>query len=279
MNNLKDSILSALGAFVISALTTVITVYFSDQNGGVVTPPPQNISGTEYNVIDVINFSDKKIDGLLISIPKALPIDKIISSNPIKYKKIDNIASSTDRTLLEISLIPSKTLTRIMFPSTSNSDNLKLINTEELGLSSDYFESNKFLSTKRLPLLFIPSIMVAIMFGLFKFYFDKQTTNLKERLVELDKSIHSLNERIQEASNQSQKAKLLLLARIRDYAKELDFWRDTIRKIITNRNTKQDADILFSTVTQKLSTWGTRPESKDFEAISVMADLIKDKQK
>lgn len=277
MNNFNDSILSALGAFFLSALTTIITVYFSDQNGGVVTPQPQNISGTEYNVIDVINFSDKKIDGLLISIPKALPIDKIISSNPIKYKTIDNIASSTDRTLLELSLIPSKTLTRIMLPSTSRSDNLKLINAEELGLSSDYFESNKFLSTKRLPLLFIPSIIVAIMFGFFKFYFDKETTKLKEKLVELDKSIHSLNEKIQQASNQSKKARLLLLARIKDYAKELDFWRDTIRKLISNRNNKQEANLLFSTVTQKLSTWGTRPESKDFEAISVMAELIKEK--
>ncbi|NFL34457.1 hypothetical protein FDB64_05100 [Clostridium botulinum] len=75
----------------------------------------------------------------------------------------------------------------------------------------------------------------------------------------------------------SKKRELLLLARIKDYKKELDFWRDTIRKVFYNsQNKKIDSEIIFDEITNNLKTYQTKDKRcEDFDAIKVMANIIK----
>ena len=76
--------------------------------------------------------------------------------------------------------------------------------------------------------------------------------------------------------------KILLLARLSDYSKELTFWRDTIRKILysMSKTGKKAAEEVIKEVTATLKTHSTLSESEDdFETIKMASLLLEKKSK
>jgi hypothetical protein len=70
--------------------------------------------------------------------------------------------------------------------------------------------------------------------------------------------------------------KILLLARISDYAKELQFWRDTVRKVLYQTSHEQStSEKLINQVTQALGTHTARTgETLDFDVIKAAAGIL-----
>jgi hypothetical protein len=67
------------------------------------------------------------------------------------------------------------------------------------------------------------------------------------------------------------------MARLSDYAKELSFWRDTIRKILVEQGqTLKDTDTIINNVTKSLKTYSTKAleDIESFESIKIAASLI-----
>jgi len=72
---------------------------------------------------------------------------------------------------------------------------------------------------------------------------------------------------------------LLQHARVGDLTKELDFWRDSIRKLIVEVGKKlDDGDTLVELVTRNLKTYSTARKA-DFEQVRVLAGLLRDAEK
>ncbi|MBT2668651.1 hypothetical protein J7J00_24790 [Bacillus sp. ISL-4] len=76
----------------------------------------------------------------------------------------------------------------------------------------------------------------------------------------------------------SKKSQILLLAKLNDYRKELNFWRDTIRKIIYQLpNGDSKAEQLIKIVSKSLKTYQTHEKQEhDFEALKVLSKMIRD---
>jgi hypothetical protein len=120
----------------------------------------------------------------------------------------------------------------------------------------------------------VPSLIIALVVGLASFLILVRLDGLKEKLEEAQKRMDDLLERFSEKENVSRKMKILALARITDYSKELSFWRDVVRRILYDSSNKKAADKVIDEVTESLRTYGTRKESREFNTILVMARMF-----
>lgn len=69
---------------------------------------------------------------------------------------------------------------------------------------------------------------------------------------------------------------MYLLARITDYSRELQFWRDTIRKVLYGVNfDEKSVDDIISNVSLVLKTYTTQEVKVDFEVVRELAERYK----
>jgi len=101
--------------------------------------------------------------------------------------------------------------------------------------------------------------------------YDKEQADANERIKKLE-VIH------QEQEKNIQRYRLILLARISDYEKELAFWRDTIRKIIYSAGgNKNQANEMINQITKVLETYHVQEKTVDFQAVMTIAELLTNK--
>ena len=103
---------------------------------------------------------------------------------------------------------------------------------------------------------------------------EKRLEIEEKDLVLQRKDFEKVKEDLNKEYNNYRKAKIILLARIRDYSKELDFWRDTIRKILYSipKNRKED---ITKIVTNNLRTYQTSDYNDDyFESAKMLAEIM-----
>ncbi|KOR80609.1 hypothetical protein AM232_20715 [Bacillus sp. FJAT-21352] len=83
---------------------------------------------------------------------------------------------------------------------------------------------------------------------------------------------------LEKIQTNSMKKQILLQAKLNDYRKELNFWRNTIRKIIyQSPNGEKKAEKLMEIVSSSLKTYQTNEkQNHDFESLKVLSKIIKD---
>jgi DNA repair exonuclease SbcCD ATPase subunit len=113
-------------------------------------------------------------------------------------------------------------------------------------------------------------------------------TELQEQVAsahtELQEQVASAHTELQQAVGEQERLhkelgriNVLMMARLSDYAKELDFWRDTIRKILyQGKGETLTAEGVVRQVTQTLKTYSTLSESFAWDAAKVMAGILRD---
>lgn len=128
----------------------------------------------------------------------------------------------------------------------------------------------------------------------FIIYFSNKLNSLGEKLKEtkelrdeegrkllnihenLKKDAEDLRERLQIVKNQAAKTNVLLHARISDYARELDFWRNTIKSLVVKGGgDMRSSEKIIETITEKLGTYQTSSKSRfNFDYIKVAAEIL-----
>jgi hypothetical protein len=111
---------------------------------------------------------------------------------------------------------------------------------------------------------------------------DAEKTSEKSILEsnKLSQKVSEFEAHLEKIKSDSIKKQILLLAKLNDYRKELNFWRNTIRKILYNQTDNQSADKLFKTVSSTLKTYQTNEKQEhDFESLKVLSEYIKDMDK
>jgi hypothetical protein len=94
---------------------------------------------------------------------------------------------------------------------------------------------------------------------------------------ETTRTVDDLRKEINEVRKADARIRILQGARLGDYSKELDFWRDTIRKVLYQSSSDEKiSEMLIRQVTESLKTYGTLESSKDYDAIAAMAKLLTD---
>jgi hypothetical protein len=93
---------------------------------------------------------------------------------------------------------------------------------------------------------------------------------------ELLKKLQETKEEITDIRNTHSRHKILLLARLSDYSKELSFWQDTVRKILYQQTgSGQSAEKLIEEIRNSLGTYTTKKGVEDdLNTVKVLADML-----
>jgi hypothetical protein len=110
---------------------------------------------------------------------------------------------------------------------------------------------------------------------------ERDAVERKRELAESKRERDQMKATLKAAEARLAKHRLLLLARISDYSRELDFWRNTVRKMLVDRGGSiSGADELIAGITRQLKTYGASEHGDaPFDAIMVAAEMLRDTER
>lgn len=101
-----------------------------------------------------------------------------------------------------------------------------------------------------------------------------------QRVKAADEALVAQRKDVQAVEVRVAKQRLLLLARISDYSKELLFWRNAVAKLMLAKGGDlKTANDVAEAVTNALQTHGTKALANDYEAVRVAASWLAESEK
>lgn len=264
---LKDAFYAGVLTFISTLGINYATEYFMQDHGDV-SATQVSINSQEYTEIQVDNFSSDKLNGLIFTTDIQLTDKKISSNKIIQISQERNDPSG--KLILKISNIPSNSSTKIFIPGKVDFD---LDSLQKAGLSISQVKPINRVKISIYIGLFT-SLVYAIGIYILSRIEDgkKEILNIKIRKVEDE--LNRIRTDNKEAINGYRKHLILHSARVSEYRKELDFWRNTIRKISYDSHQKNNID-LVKLVEMNLKTYKLKNlSSSDFDNIIYAADLL-----
>ena len=116
------------------------------------------------------------------------------------------------------------------------------------------------------------------------FEVNKKNDELEDTICKQNKEIEKLEKKAdayladsKEIKNSLRENKIYYLSRMKDYQKELTFWKDTVRKTLyQSGKANKETDILFEQITDTLKTYGTKSTADhNIEEITYLANRLK----
>lgn len=108
--------------------------------------------------------------------------------------------------------------------------------------------------------------------------FERDTTRIERTRSRFRRSLERIRSKAEgiqrDAAQRLTRIRVLLMARLDDYSRELEFWRNTIRKLVlASGEDRKSAEQLLKQVSKSLGTHHTG-QYEDFEALRVAAKLL-----
>ena len=280
----KKIIVDAIVTSLISSLVLFIinsgVYWFTKEKINITVTPSLYINNEYVTVISIKNFQNNK------SIQEInLWLDNVIVKNI--NTELKNVTTNNNIKINNIE--PDYTGSIIIYSEKEiNEQNLKVELNEKCNLvftnsqkESAYIQIINYLGTA-----LIYFIEFAIMLYLSNKISSKQVEKLKEK-VEEEEKVLKLLEKSQEKTTKQEKElqkiimknKLLLERKLSDYSRELNFWKDTIRKILygvsCDETKKKD---ICEIVTDNLKTYRTKEKCNYYELEEIMEKLKEDEK-
>jgi len=303
MRRITESTFFVISSIIVTLLSTTVLEIFSANDGRVNISPPIAVESSFYLPITIENYSSKTIDGVKISVPRQVEECSIHTSYPVEISE-KHKEGNLLRKKVTISDIDPKSKLQIMLPLPKENDHqfFSILNAKESKLSVEGFLQIENPIMKAFWSGLQTSLIYAFVFSVALFIFNRKQDNLLRRIDDNKKKLethkreietHKREIEIQDLQNVSRlkraeetssdllrvvrRTQVALQARISDYAKELEFWRNTIRKILYSKEDEnKTSDMIIRTVTETLHTFSTLRgyDQHSFKSIEVLADLI-----
>lgn len=303
--NILESVISAIIlAFIMFLVSYFLNSYFAEKVVVRVSDPIR-INGIGFQTsVDVLNFKDNYIEKLRIKLPVDIKLENILVNEPLQINKIDPNIGSGLGTIFEVERIDKNQKIRLIFLSSAIFDEHEIIiQNRKDKIQIEFFDQVKSPIENQILTLILSSLIYVLVIGIFTYYSDKKTNQTfallrennksitqqqemsSEQLTQTKEQIALLNIRIEKTDleldrikNNYRKKSILYSAKLRDYSKEVDFWRDTIRKILYQfSNGKIDSEALVKSITSTLKTYKTYDEDEEnFEEIKILASILKE---
>lgn len=282
-----------LSSIIVTILTIVIQLtgnFIASDDGLIRIGNTIRMGESSYQTtIQVKNFSNKAIENIGIQVPAMVKLEDINANINLNISLAENNVGKKQSESIIIDRIPEKQSVQIIISLNKDIDS-KQINIEKNGNSIKIvrFEEEESEFKKSINRTLIYGAMLLFIYGGMGLILDSKqrarVQELKKEAEELKKEQEKANSEIKEMrlkcekiEGRQVKIRVLLEAKLRDYRLELDFWRDTIRKMLYKGvNNQLSSEELLDTVTDTLKTYQTRTKkSFDLDAISLMAQVVK----
>ncbi len=253
--------------------------------------PPMVIEQKYFVPIDITVYG-KPIDGLVLSVPQTTDVSQIITSNPVQIQHVRSASQAADRKHINLSGLELDRTTRLLVPiqDEAQSADVQVVNARAKKISivaTDNVASPVVRAVRQNLGTMIFYTVYFLMAGLFLFRgirgLNTNVSTLEETIKDdresFQKRSDSLSKEANEIRRDSHRVRILLMARLSDYSKELTFWRDTIRKVLYCAiDDRESAEVILRGVTNTLRTYGTLERDVDpvqeFETIKTLAQLF-----
>lgn len=274
----KKIIVDAIVTSLISSLILLIinsgVYWFTKEKINITVTPSSYINNEYVTVISIKNFQNNK------SIQEInLWLDNVI----VKNIRTELKNETTNNNIKINNVVPAYTGSIIIYSEKEiNEQNLKVELNEKCNLvftnsqkESAYIEIRNYLGT-----VLIYFIEFSIMLYLAKKINNKKIEEVKREIERTKKSLKLIEDsqkisekKAKELQKMIMKNKLVLERKLSDYSRELNFWKDTIRKILygVSKDEMKKKDIC-EIVTDNLKTYRTKEKCK----YSELEDLIEE---
>lgn len=282
LENISSPLFSTLVAYFLSFIFSIPSLESGNIRIGDIYKIDENLL---FRNIEITNYTDSYINDLLLKIPKSCKIEneEFISSLLISKKQ----SPSLDYSFYSIDMIEPKSSSlvtisvqkndKIFFP---NHRNKKLTLTSKTQIESPYMKLLKQLS--------VTFVIYFIVLFIFQIITDKKTNELlkqiegvKKEKEELKEEANSIKNRICSFQKEYTLRNLFLKKQIRDYEKELSFWRNVVSQVLYTGDKKHtQAEILFDSVTKQLESYTVKSKQNlDLDEILFVAKEINNDEK
>lgn len=289
-NPILDSIIMTILSAIVSIVITSLVSLLQPTNGSILIGKPSTINNTITVPVIITNYSSKFIDKLKLFVPASVEMQYISSSSPVEISMSGN---NTNKEILILSLsnIPPHTTTFINIPlnNSGESEQIASVNHTETHLTLLSNTVNEFPLWRNLKPALVPMIFYSIVAGLivyltsnsleksrqeFRTKMEKADLEFNKQAQDFEIKLRNNQQLLDKLEKQSRKVRFYLFARINDYKKELDFWRDTIRKTLyQSTGNDKSAETLISEITDTLKTYNTLRNDSSFEDTVWMAKV------
>jgi cell division protein FtsB len=298
---MKDKVIEQIVSFVLLGLFTFIgnlgINYILRDRGVVRIGNVISIQDGKYETaVDIYNFQESSLENIKIKILDNIDIDSIRTSEALNITKEPANVSNDISSTFKISSIGEKKKVTLFFTVK------KIITYNDIEIMKngnklrvEYTNDVKSPIENQVMTLLISALTYTIMLGVFDYYTKKRFKREKEdlekqndqikRLVNVQTSnIDSLKydqdklrEDIKSTTQRYKKRELVLLSKLSDYSKELNFWRDSIRSILYKSKIEPiSPDAIFDTVTNTLKTYQVKTNNEpDFESLKILSNLLR----
>ena len=262
--------------FLVTLLLNTAMNYYSSDKGTVGISRSIPIGGKLVTVVTIENYTKEFLDGVALEVPVAVSLASLFSDAPVKLSEESQTHAGSTR-LVRVDQINPRLVTRIFVPVPAGVEGsqIRIANAEASGVSLR--RDDELQSPLRKALL--DALVVAAIYALLAlaavYYMKRENKALEKRVDALSTQAEGWRSEIKGIETRVTKQRLLLQARLFDYAKELEYWRTTIRTLLLKAGAeKSSVDTLISDVTKSLGTHGTREPAEGFEAIRVAAGWL-----
>lgn len=292
-----STVLSSLIVTIVTVGIQLVANFITSDNGLIRIGDTIKMGESSYQVgIEIKNFSEKAIENIGIEVPTALKLEDINANMNLNISLAETNVGQIQSEAIIIDRIPENQSVQIIISTDKSIDSKEIVvrkngnNIKVMRLDEEKSEFRKSITTT-----IIYGVLLLFIYGGAGVILDAKQ---KERVDELKKETEELQKKSddmkKEANIEIEKMKLeyekirkrqtkmrvLLEAKLRDYRLELDFWKDTIRKILyKSTNNKISSEELINTVTETLKTYQTRTKnSLDLDAIALLAQAVKSEE-
>jgi hypothetical protein len=266
---------AVLTALVLNWLIFTAVALLFGSKGAVAIGDPTEVSGVLLREVEISNWRKEPLNGVLLAVPSGVGGAQLSCAQPLEIVEVPGVAGGASRRL-RLSGVAPESVAKVLVavPRGASRDSLAVVNAEVLGLGA----GDQAPEWWRLdPRFALPILMNCAFFGIMVW----QYRGLKEEVAESRRSMDSAKAAIDSHSREVQaiylRHKLLLVARISAYRRELDFWRDAVRQILYKHgSSKADREGFLRGVSDALKTQLTNAskDRREFDELVVLAEAI-----
>lgn len=275
-------------SFLITSFVNFFINYATSSSGEITKGAIVQFDDSSYYSLEIVNHSNKSLNDLRVSVPDGFSTNRIRSNLSLKFELEESTNSGDSK--LSISGIEPESKYLLLLPvQSSTSSDLSVLNNQEFGIGVKEFGSIDNPQWEILKSVAIDALVYSVVVFIGFIFISSKIDKTKSNLAESRKTQEKLLRQIEDALNKSNDAlnmyrrvKTLMIARISDYSKELEFWRNTIRKILISDYDKSEDSVedLLQEISKSLNTQRTLAMDRyNFDEIEVMVNLLKKEEK
>lgn len=288
MSKYAGTIVTLIVTFVVTLTLNSISTYFSSTNGSMAISQPLSVGDSNIVVLSINNYSNKFIENMTLEIPGEISSKNFHSDTAVKFS--DSVEGGNHGNgSVKISQISPRQITTIVISGIKSDarQSIRVLNASESGLTVQSGDELESPLRRAITMALFASVAQAILLSISTYYANakfnetkEQIDDLKNKLDESGKNAGDLRKELRETKTYAAKIRILLLGRISDYSKELEFWRNVVKEMVVSGGTKKgDYDGIVNLVRRTLKTYSTKDSELEFEAIKIAAEWLRSEER